>query len=84
LHSLEKVHTAILLIIIVGGSADNNEDINTATLAANQNALQQLKAIREKRLIALSDTGQPFEEHGTLLEERAKHTANWFEKYIFS
>jgi putative phosphoribosyl transferase len=70
---LKKVEAATLLLV---GSNDNSE-----VIALNQKALQQLKSAKEKRLIMVSGAGHLFEEPGTL-EEAAKHTASWFERYL--
>jgi hypothetical protein len=48
----------------------------------NQKALQQLKNVKEKRLVMIQGAGHLFEEPGTL-EEAAKHAASWFERYLF-
>jgi alpha-beta hydrolase superfamily lysophospholipase len=44
--------------------------------------LQQLKNVKEKRLVMIPGAGHLFEEPGTL-EEAAWHAAaSWFERYL--
>ena len=71
--NLKKVQAPTLLIF---GSKDNPQ-----VVALNQKALQQLKNVKEKRLLMIPGAGHLFEEPGTL-EEAAKHAASWFEHYL--
>jgi putative phosphoribosyl transferase len=71
---LKKVRAPTLLLV---GSRDNPQ-----VIALNQKALQQLKNVKEKRLVMIPGAGHLFEEAGTL-EEAARHTASWFERYLF-
>jgi putative phosphoribosyl transferase len=70
---LKLVHAPTLLIV---GSNDN-----TQIIALNQKAMQQLKNVKEKRLVMVPGAGHLFEEPGTL-EEAAKHAASWFELHL--
>ena len=49
------------------GSKDNPQ-----VIALNQKAFQQLKKVKEKRLVIIPGAGHLFEEPGTL-EEKQKH-----------
>jgi pimeloyl-ACP methyl ester carboxylesterase len=70
---LQQVQAPTLLIV---GSKDNPQ-----VIGLNQKALQQLKNVKEKRLVMVPGAGHLFEEPGTL-EEAAKHAASWFDKYL--
>jgi pimeloyl-ACP methyl ester carboxylesterase len=70
---LKKVQAPTLLLV---GSKDNPQ-----VIALNQKALEQLKSVKEKRLVMIQGAGHLFEEPGTL-EEAARHTASWFEHYL--
>ena len=70
---LKQVHAPTLLIV---GSKDHPQ-----VIALNQKAIQQLKNVKEKRLVMVPGAGHLFEEPGTL-EEAAKHTASWFMHYL--
>ena len=70
---LKRVKAPTLLLV---GSKDNPQ-----VIALNQKALQQLKNTKEKRLVMIPGAGHLFEEPGTL-EEAARHTASWFERYL--
>jgi putative phosphoribosyl transferase len=54
---------------------------NTQVIALNQKAFQQLKNAKEKSLMMIQQAGHLVEEPRTL-EEAARHTASWFEKYL--
>jgi putative phosphoribosyl transferase len=71
--SLKKIQSATLFLV---GSRDNMQ-----VIALNQKAFQQLISVKEKRLIIIPGAGHLFEEPGTL-EEVARHTASWFERYL--
>ena len=70
---LKKVQASTLFLV---GSKDNPQ-----VIALNQKAFQQLKNVKEKRLVIIPGAGHLFEEPSTL-EEAAKHAASWFEKYL--
>ena len=70
---LKRVQAPTLFLV---GSRDNPQ-----VIALNQKAFQQLKNVKEKRLLMIPGAGHLFEEQGTL-EEAAKHAASWFEKYL--
>jgi putative phosphoribosyl transferase len=70
---LKQVQAPTLLIV------GNND--NTQVIALNQKSLQQLKNVKEKRLVMVPGAGHLFEEPGTL-EEAARHAASWFGKYL--
>lgn len=70
---LKKVQASTLFLV---GSKDNPQ-----VIALNQKAFQQLKNVKEKRLVIIQGAGHLFEEPGTL-EESAKHSASWFERYL--
>jgi dienelactone hydrolase len=70
---LKKVQSPTLFLV---GSRDNSQ-----VIALNQKALQQLKNVKDKRLVMVSGAGHLFEEPGTL-EEAARHAASWFERHL--
>ena len=70
---LKKVKAPTLFLV---GSQDNNQ-----VIALNQKAMEQLKNVEEKRLVMVPGAGHLFEEPGTL-EETARHSSSWFEKYL--
>jgi putative phosphoribosyl transferase len=70
---LKKVQASTLFLV---GSKDNPQ-----VIALNQKAFQQLKNLKEKRLVIIPGAGHLFEEPGTL-EEAAKHATSWFERYL--
>jgi len=70
---LNRVQVPTLLIV---GSNDN-----TQVITWNQKSLRDLKNAKEKRLVMVPGAGHLFEEPGTI-EEVARHTASWFERYL--
>ncbi len=70
---LKQVLAPTLLMV---GSKDN-----TQVIGVNQKSMQQLKNVKEKKLVMVPGAVHLFEEPGTL-EEAAKHAASWFERYL--
>jgi len=73
-HSSFKNLASNLSILLLVGSNDPQ------TINWNQNAMQQIKQVTNKRLLLVQGAGHLFEEQGKI-EEVAKHAASWFESY---
>jgi putative phosphoribosyl transferase len=70
--TLGKVTSPILLL--VGGS-------DVPTISLNQQALQQLKSARERKLVIIPGAGHLFEEPGAL-KQMTRITVNWFKQNL--
>jgi putative phosphoribosyl transferase len=70
---LKQVQAPTLLMV---GSKDNIQ-----VIGLNQKAMQQLKNVKEKKLVMVPGARHLFEEPGTL-EEATRHAASWFEQFL--
>lgn len=70
--SLGRVRVPTLLL--VGGN-------DSQTISFNGKALDRLKNVQDKRMVIVPGASHTFEEPGTI-EEVAKHSASWFERYL--